>query len=206
MLCIGITGSIGTGKSTVSAYLKDKGFIVIDADIISREVSEKNQPGYKAIIKKFGNNILGDDGEIDRKKLSSIVFKDKGKLEILNKALHPVIIDRINELKNYYREKEDLIFVDAALLIETGLNEYVDKVILVHSHQKIQISRVMTRDNASAEKVERIIKTQMPYTQKKKYADYIIDNNHDILYLHDQIDKALDFLLKDSENVKKTSR
>lgn len=203
MLCIGITGSIGTGKSTVSAYLKEKGFKVIDADIISRQISEKDQPGYYAVLRLFGESILDSDAEIDRKKLSEIVFKDKQKLEILNNALHPVIIDRINELKKCYQEREELIFVDAALLIETGLYKYMDKVILVHSCPEIQISRVMNRDKTSLEKVERIIKSQMPYNQKKTFADYIIDNNHDISYLHGQIDMALDFLLKDSENDKK---
>ena len=130
-MIIGITGSIGTGKSTVSNYLISKGYSVVDADKISKGAYNIGSNGYKAILEVFGVEILNSNGEVDRKKIKKIVFDNSNMLQRLNMAIHPIIINEIEKEIEILLESQNVVFLDAPLLIETELHKKVDKIIVV---------------------------------------------------------------------------
>jgi len=180
---IGLTGGIASGKSTVSNILKFMGFNVIDADVISREVVEIGKPAYFEIIEHFGRDIIDEDGNINRKKLGSIIFNDDNEREKLNLIVHPYIFAAIKD----YIEKDSeskIIFVDIPLLIEVlddlqfhGI--HFDEIWLVYVDEEIQLKRLMERDSIGKEEAIKRIEAQMPMCLKKKYATRIIDNSGD---------------------------
>lgn len=197
MITVGLTGSIGTGKSTVTKYLLERGYKVIDADKISRDVVKKGEIGYFKLIDYFGKEIIDKEENIDRQKLSKIVFSDKEKLEKLNSILHPVIIDKISELENVYKNKgEDIVFIDAPLLIETKLYENVDKVVLITADEDIQIKRIIKRDNIDETKARKIINAQMSFEEKRVFADFILKNNESRKKLFESLEIILQELVK----------
>lgn len=191
MLKIGLTGGIASGKSTASQILKRLGATVIDVDMIGREVVKKGSPCLREIVEYFGEGILLEDGTLDRKKLGSIVFKNRDKLKILNSIVHPPMIARIKSLlESMEREGElDKVVVDAAILIEMGLHRLVDVIWLVKIPRQLQIERLMLRDNISREKAENMINSQMPMEEKEKFAAVIIDNSGTIEELEKSIEK-----------------
>lgn len=193
MKVIGLTGGIASGKTTVSNFLKSKGYEVIDADLISREIYNVNQEAYNKIIEEFGDAILNRDRTIDRKKLGSIVFNDKSKLNKLNEITHPIIINKIlKRIEEIKLKGEKICFVDAALLIEANLIIYVDEVWLVVVDKEIQIDRLMKRDNLTFEEAKKRVESQMAVEEKIKYADYVINNSKSIDYTLDQVKELLD--------------
>ncbi|MBP2028118.1 dephospho-CoA kinase [Acetoanaerobium pronyense] len=197
MITVGLTGSIGTGKSTVTKYLLERGYKVIDADKISRDVVKKGEIGYFKLLDYFGKEIIDKEENIDRQKLSKIVFSDKEKLEKLNSILHPVIIDKISELENVYKNKgEAIVFIDAPLLIETKLYENVDKVVLITADEDIQIKRIIKRDNIDETKARRIINAQMSFEEKRVFADFILKNNESRKKLFESLEIILQELVK----------
>ncbi len=178
---IGITGGIATGKSTVVDILLSKGYIVIDADKISREIVEIGKPAYNKIVSVFGDGVLNNDKSLNRLKLGEIVFKDEEYRFKLNKIIHPEIIKEIKYRINKHIKDDNIIFVDIPLLIEIkdeledeGLNFY--QVWLVYVSGDIQLERLMKRDNLSEKSSIDRIKSQMSIEEKKKYCDVIIDN------------------------------
>jgi dephospho-CoA kinase len=191
LLKIGLTGGIASGKSTASQILKRLGATVIDVDMIGREVVKKGSPCLREIVEYFGEGILLEDGTLDRKKLGSIVFKNRDKLKILNSIVHPPMIARIKSLlESMEREGElDKVVVDAAILIEMGLHRLVDVIWLVKIPRQLQIERLMLRDNISREKAENMINSQMPMEEKEKFAAVIIDNSGTIEELEKSIEK-----------------
>lgn len=197
---IGITGGIATGKSTVTNFLIDKGYKVIDADKIAREVVEKGEIAYDEIVNYFGNNILKKDGSIDRKKLGEIIFNDQNKRTKLNSIVHPQVIKKIKENINLYSKNNNILFVDIPLLIEKveyfkDNNLVFNEIWLVYLKEEEQIKRLIKRDKISLNDSKKRINAQMPIKLKKKYADKIIDNNKDKDYLYEQIIKLLDSLI-----------
>jgi len=197
MITVGLTGSIGTGKSTVTKYLLERGYKVIDADKISRDVVKKGEVGYFKLLDYFGKEIIDKEENIDRQKLSKIVFSDKEKLEKLNSILHPVIIDKISELENEYKNKgEAIVFIDAPLLIETKLYENVDKVVLITADEDIQIKRIVKRDNIDETKARKIINAQMSFEEKRFFADFILKNNESRKKLFESLEIILQELVK----------
>jgi dephospho-CoA kinase len=191
LLVIGLTGGIASGKSTVSLLLKQKGAVIIDADKISRQVMLPGKEAWFEIKKHFGDEILCPDGKINRKKLGSLVFSDKKKLKILNGITHPKIIDEIkNELLVYKRENQRVVVIDAALLLEVGLDSYVDEVWVVTVDEKTQIQRLMNREkNMTVRQAINRIRAQMPLEEKLKFAKRIIDNSSDIAHTKRQVEK-----------------
>jgi dephospho-CoA kinase len=177
-MIIGLTGGIASGKSTVSAKLKELGAAVIDVDILARGVVSKGEIAYNRIVQCFGGDILLPSGEINRKKLGSIVFSDSEKLALLNSITHPEIInrvkERISELKSTGRK---VIVVDAAILIEMGLHKFVDSVWVVVVDKEVQIKRLIERDKFDYKNAENRINSQFTNEVRKRYADVIIDNN-----------------------------
>ncbi|MGY3776135.1 dephospho-CoA kinase [Helcococcus sueciensis] len=190
---IGLTGSIATGKSTVSKYLIKKGYKVVDADKITHELMKKDNINYVEIVKHFGNSILDKDDEIDRKKLANIVFSDENKLNALNNLTHPNIFNKINETIEESDEK--IIFLDIALLIEFIKNNIwnisLDEIWLVYVNKDIQLERLMKRNNFSEKEAKIRIKAQMDIDEKIKYSDFILYNDRDLEYLYKQIDERL---------------
>lgn len=190
MKVIGLTGGIASGKSTVSNYLKELGVIVIDADIVSREIVEKGQPALKEIVENFGKEVLRSDGTLNRKHLGTIVFSDPQKLQVLNKITHKRIIENIEEKIKYYKHRGNVkaIFIDAALLIEMKMYFLTDEIWLITANKEIQLERLMLRDNLSFEEAMNRINSQMSLEKKKEVSDVIIDNSKDYNYLKDQVE------------------
>lgn len=190
---IGVTGNSGSGKSTVSNILKSLGAYLIMADEIAHKIIMSD--AYVEIVKTFGTDILKEDSlEIDRKKLGNIVFNDEKNLVILNSITHPYIIKSIiNEIKLLYFKKDEykFIVIDAALLIETKLNEMSDQVWLVHADEKLKIKRLIERDKLSENQIMARLKTQMPFEEAKKFADVIIINNGTYEQLEEQVKKNI---------------
>ncbi len=177
---VGLTGGVATGKTLVSKELKKLGAHVIDADVISREITGPGAPAYMEIVNEFGEGILREDKTIDRKALGRIVFSDPEKLSVLNRITHPRIIERINSEIAALEERhgdDPLIIVDAALLIEAGLQKDMEKVIVVYADEEKQIERIMKRDGLSEREAGQRIKAQMPIALKLKHADFEVNNN-----------------------------
>jgi dephospho-CoA kinase len=200
---IGITGGIATGKSTVSNIIKKLGYKVIDADIIAREVVQKGKPAYEEIVKYFGNTIIDEFGNINRKKLGNIVFVDEKKREKLNCITHPYIMEAIKQ-SIYDNINEKIIFLDIPLLIETmdKLKDYdihLDEIWLVYVDEESQIQRLMARDNISRNEALNKIRAQMPMEMKKKYATVVIDNRGSVEELQKQVKNLIDRTIKNLE-------
>lgn len=177
MLILGLTGNIGCGKSSLSNILIQNNIDVIDADIISRQIFEDKEL-LNLVFEHFGQNIKNIDGTLNRKALGNIVFNDDEKLVLLNSLTHPKIkekiLDKINQIKNIGKS---LVVIDAALLVEGGYLDILDKLIVITCKESIQISRIQKRDNCSKDEAINRINSQMSQEEKVKYADYIIDNS-----------------------------
>lgn len=197
-MILGLTGGIGSGKSTVSKFFKKEGLKIIDADLIVKKISKQKKLKQELVL-KIDKEILNLKKEINKEKLKNIVFNDKEKLEILNKIYHPKIKKEFCKIKAKYNPK-DLIVFDAPLLFESGLDEECDKIILVCVEEKIQINRVMSRDHVDKNLAKQIIKSQMPQEEKKKKADIIIYNNGS---LEELIEKAKKILFELQGEIKK---
>ena len=179
MLRVGLTGSIGVGKSFVASVFVELGCHVVDADQTAREVVMPGTPGLKALTEAFGEEILNPDGTLDRKQLGAIVFNDESQRQRLNHILHPFIIVRQDEIMNAW-EAEDpdgIGIIDAALMIESGGYKRFDKLIVVHCRPEVQLERLMLRDKLSRDEALRRINSQMPQEEKLRFADYLIDTS-----------------------------
>lgn len=174
-IIIGLTGSFGSGKTTVAGIFRSFGAVVIDADKISHSLLKPRNAAYKKIIKAFGGDVVRTNGSIDRKKLGGIVFKDKALLNKLNRILHPEIITIINRMIRNCRKK--VVVLEAPLLVEAGLNKAVDKLIVVTITSKKQIERLRKKTGYSSQEISRRISSQMPLVNKVRIADFVIDNS-----------------------------
>lgn len=177
MLVVGLTGNIGCGKSSLSDIFRDEGIKIIDADIIARQIYEDEKLLSK-VYETFGNDIKNEDGSLNRKALGRIVFSDDEKLIQLNKLTHPVIRQKVSdEIEEYKSQNEEIVILDAALLVESDYLNFIDKLLVVTCKENIQIERIIARDNCSIEEALGRIKSQMSQENKVKYADYVIDNS-----------------------------
>lgn len=193
---IGITGGIATGKSTLTNLLKKRGYKVIDADIISREVVEIGKPAYYEIIDNFGHEILLDDNNINRKHLGKLIFRDLNHREVLNSIVHPRVFEEMQtEIRKHCVDNE-IIFLDIPLLFETiehsksyGLK--FDEIWLVYVDYDIQLKRLMTRDNIPKEEALLKIESQMSLNEKVKSATRVLNNNGEIDELESDLEEIL---------------
>lgn len=175
---IGLTGSIATGKSTVSKWFAKQGIPVIDADQIAKEVVEPGQKAYWEIVSTFGEEILQDDQFIDRKKLGQIIFSTPTKRDQLNHIVHPIVVDKMTEEIAHYRHlKEPLIILDIPLLFESELAYLVDKVVVVYTTPRQQLDRLMQRDQLTEQEANERISAQMSIDDKVSLADHVINNS-----------------------------
>ncbi len=179
MLRVGLTGSIGVGKSFVAAVLAELGCYVLDADQTAREVVAKETPGLRAVVEAFGEGILREDGTLDRARLGAIVFADETKRVLLNSILHPFIFAAQDEqlLRWETQDPHGIGVIDAALMIESGGYTRFDKLIVGHCRPEIQLQRLMARNNLTREEAVRRIAAQMSQEEKLRYADYRIDSS-----------------------------
>lgn len=194
-MVIGLTGGIGTGKSTVSQILKDRGFSVIDLDVISHEVIEFSSVVEK-IVQNFGREVLDEDEAgnctISREKLGKIIFADKEKRLALNSIMHPEILKvmhkKILECKS---EKNKIIFVEVQLLFEVQWEKEFDYILLVAAKRDMQVRRVLERDKRSEEEAWNIINSQMSLDEKREKSDFVIENDGNMDDLNKKVDKFL---------------
>jgi dephospho-CoA kinase len=176
---VGLTGSISTGKSTVSAMFAHQGARVIDADLLSREVVMPGQPAYARILEEFGSHLVLEDGSLDRKALGAIVFADPARRKRLEEITHPAVGARQQRILSVLDEEgfEGIVLWDAALLFETGGVSKMDKVVVVFADPDTESRRLMARDGLSEADARARIASQMSIAEKAKRADYVIDNS-----------------------------
>lgn len=196
MLLVGLTGGIAGGKSQVALMFKQLGAYLIDADELAREAVQPDRPVLKRIVEAFGTEVLSPDGTLDRAKLGRIVFDDPEKRELLNSIVHPYVFREEERRRKEIAQKHPkaIVLFDAALLIETGSYQLMDKVILVTIDRRKQIGRIMKRDGLTREEAVRRIEAQMPQSKKKSKADYIIDGGQPLTAIEDQVGKIYDEL------------
>ena len=193
MKVIGLTGGIGAGKSTVTNYLRKQGYLVIDADAIAHQITEKGSPALKKIALCFGAEVLYEDGSLNRKKLAAFVFSDEEKKRQLEQLTTVEVVYIIKTQLEDLRKKgkQDIVFVDAPLLFETGADKLTDMVWLVDADMEARIARVMDRDGTSREAVVSRVQNQMDSSEKKKLSAEIIDNSKGKEELYQQIEYLL---------------
>lgn len=181
---IGLTGGIAAGKSTLSEYLKAQGYAVLDADHIARDIVEPGKAAYKKIKKTFGDEFFLSNGQLNREKMSALVFNNPEKRLLLESITHPEIIkemvQKVKALKKDQIKKPNqskLIFIDAALLFESGIFQSMDKNVLIKLDPETQKQRLMKRDAIHESEASKRILAQMTFEEKEKIADFIIDNS-----------------------------
>ena len=195
-MIVGLTGGIGTGKSTVSRKLRERGYPVIDLDVISREVIEYPEV-IDELVRNFGieilesqNNISGKKS-ISRNKLRQTVFKEEKKVSVLNSIMHPPIVEEMRRQVENLKKNYKTVFVEVQLLFEAKLEKEFDIIVLVYADKKTQLERVLKRDGRSEGEVQQIINAQMDMTEKQRVSNYIIENNGDSEMLDLEIEKFI---------------
>ena len=179
-LLVGLTGTMGSGKSTTASILKKMGAFIIDADALCRDLVKPNRPAWKEVVQTFGEKVLqGNDQEIDRGKLAQIIFNDKTKKKQLENILHPRVIKEEKKLAQqiFKDHPEAIVIVEAALLIESGNHRRMDKTIVVTCDEEQSIQRAMKRSSLNRNEAISRIQNQMPQAEKIKEADYVLQNN-----------------------------
>ena len=195
-MIVGLTGGIGTGKSTVSRKLRERGYPVIDLDVISREVIEYPEV-IDELVRNFGNEILENQNNtsgkksISRNKLRQTVFKEEKKVSVLNSIMHPPIVEEMRRQVENLKKNYKTVFVEVQLLFEAKLEKEFDLTVLVYADKKTQLERVLKRDGRSEGEVQQIINAQMDMTEKRRLSNYIIENNGDSEMLDLEIEKFI---------------
>ncbi len=188
MLLVGLTGGIASGKSTVSAMLAERGAEVVDADHIARQVVMPGTPAWCKIRDHFGPGVLFQDGSIDRQALADLVFADPAKLTLLNEITHPAIFARIADRLEAHHDQDVVVVLDAALLIEAGLADGVDVLVVIHSPREIQVERLASKGMGERDAGARIA-AQLAPEQRLERADIVIDNTGSLEELGRRVDQ-----------------
>jgi dephospho-CoA kinase len=176
MLRLGLTGGIASGKSAVAALLRELGFSVLNADSLAHKLVEPGQPGYEEVLREFGSAITDGEGRVDRAKLGALVFADRAKLDRLNAIVHPRVAEAVlRQFEEWQRERtRDAAFVEAALLIESGIHQHLDGLVVAWCRPEQQLERLAAR-GLSEDEARRRIGAQMPVDEKLRYATEKID-------------------------------
>ena len=188
---LGLTGGIACGKSTISAYLKEFGLPVIDADECSRAVVEKGSIGLEKLTEIFGSKILENDGMLNRKALGQIVFSDSEQLSLLNSVMEPLIREEISRRLNQ-ENNADLVILDAPLLIEQHYDKICDFIMTIDVPKKIQLERLIERDNLSEDEAKSRIESQLSSRERNGFADVVIDSSGTVEQTRKQVIKWLE--------------
>ncbi len=181
---------------------QELGVCPIDADIIARQVVEPGKPAWKEIVDYFGEEILLEDGTLDRKKLGAIIFNQAEKRQVLNQIVHPRVIQEIDEQERacHAAQPEGLAIVDVPLLIETAMHEAYETIVLVYLPETIQLQRLIDRDKLSEQDALARVQSQMPLSEKLKYATYVIHNDKSIKETRRQVHEVYRELLKNDKD------
>ncbi|UTL71636.1 dephospho-CoA kinase [Bacillus halotolerans] len=191
-LVIGLTGGIASGKSTVANMLIDKGITVIDADIIAKQAVEIGMPAYRQIIDEFGEDILLENGDIDRRKLGALVFTNEQKRLALNSIVHPAVREEMLKRRDEsIANQETFVVLDIPLLFESKLESLVDKIIVVSVTKEPQLERLTKRNQLTVEEALSRIRSQMPLEEKVSRADNVIDNSGTLEETKQQLEEIL---------------
>ncbi|MBF1708727.1 MAG: dephospho-CoA kinase [Streptococcus sanguinis] len=188
---IGITGGIASGKSTVTEFLRQQGYQVIDSDQVVHELQEPGGRLYQALLSAFGSAILQEDGRLDRPKLGAMIFGDPELLAQSGQIQNQIIREELAGRRGLLAETEDIFFMDLPLLFELQYEDWFDQIWLVDVTEKTQLSRLMTRNALSQEEAEKRIAAQLSLQEKRKRADVLIDNNGSLEETRQQIRNAL---------------
>lgn len=192
MLRISLTGGIATGKSTVSNYLKELDYPLIDADVIARQLVEPGQEGLKRLVAKFGAEILNESGALDRQALGQRLFGDAQLRQEVDQLLHPLIYEALDaESQRLAQAGAKLAFFDIPLLYETGYDQKMDQVWVVYLPHDLQVERLMARNSWSQDQAEAAIASQASIEAKRQRADLVIDNQGSLAVTFAQVDQAL---------------
>ncbi len=201
-IIVGITGGIACGKTTVSELLAEKGAIPINADEIGHQLLKADSPVIDELVNAFGREILEESGDVSRKKLGAIVFRDKSALERLNAILHPLIIQRSRSRARQLviEDPSCVVLLDAPLLIEAGAYDSVDLIVVVTASPEMQLHRIIERSRAqdrplTESEAQARIDSQMPVSEKVKYADVVIENDGTLEELNDKVYQLWDQLM-----------
>ena len=188
---IGITGGIASGKSTVTEFLRQQGYQVIDADQVVHELQEPGERLYQALLSTFGSAILQEDGRLDRPKLGTMIFGNPDLLTQSSQLQNEIIREELARRRDLLAETEDIFFMDLPLLFELEYDNWFDQIWLVDVTEEIQLSRLMARNALSREEAEKRIAAQLSLREKRKRADVLIDNNGSLEATRQQIRDAL---------------
>ncbi|THH07296.1 hypothetical protein EW145_g3468 [Phellinidium pouzarii] len=200
MLVAGLTGGIATGKSTASSLFKSHSVVVVDADVISRQVVLPGTRAHSQIVTHFGKEILLPDGSLDRPKLGAVIFGDEQKRRQLNSIVHPAVRRAMlwQVIKGWVRG-ERFCIIDVPLLIETGLHKWIGSVIVVSCSEEMQLKRLMARDKSTEDAAMSRIRSQLPISVKASYADVVIDNDGELSELDGQVHNIVEKLKEETK-------
>jgi len=198
MLKVGLTGGIASGKSTVSRIFASFGAKVLDADEVAREVLLPGQTAWTRLRQAFGQEFFRPDGTVKRKQLRKLVFADPEKRNQLNSIVHPEVIKEINRRSEILSSsvKTGVLLVDVPLLLEVGVANRFEKVVVVYVSESVQINRLQQRDGISEEEAKQALKAQMTLSKKVEQADYVIDNSGTLEETRSQVEKVWEELLE----------
>jgi len=176
---VGLTGGIASGKSAVSRQLVALGCRLVDSDVQAREVVAPGEPAWRAIVEEFGREVVGPDGQLDRKRLGALVFADPARRKTLEAITHPAITARRQAILDTWAGEgfDGLVVLDIPLLVEVGAAAHVDRVVVVYAEREVQLARLMSRDRFEPAEAERRVASQMPLADKVRYAHYVVDNS-----------------------------
>jgi len=174
---IGITGGIASGKSTVTNFLRQKGFEVVDADALVHQLQKPGGRLYQILVEHFGEKVLLEDGELNRPLLASLIFSNSEEREWSKETQGQIIREELGSLRDKFAQTEDIFFMDIPLLFEQDYASWFDETWLVYVSRDTQLDRLMNRDQLSKESAETRLASQWPLEEKKKFATYILDNN-----------------------------
>ncbi|MBG6088492.1 dephospho-CoA kinase [Actinomadura viridis] len=195
MLKVGLTGGIGSGKSEVSARLRARGAVIIDADRIAREVVEPGTPGLAAVVAEFGEGVLLPGGGLDRERVGSIVFADRDRLAALNAIVHPLVGERMQELMDAAPAGAIVVY-DVPLLAENGLAGMYDVVVVVDVPVEVQLDRLTSRRGMTEEDARARIAAQAAREERRAVADHVIDNSGSLDDLQARVDALWEDLVR----------
>lgn len=193
-LSVGVTGGIATGKSTVTNILAQQGFKIVDADQIAREVVLPQTPGWQQVVQLFGTRILQPNQELDRVQLGQIVFNNQQLLTQLNQVLQPLIRQRLTELIQSIPDDNIPVFFEIPLLFEQHYQNLLQKTLLVYATPAVQLQRLQKRNNLTKQAAQQRINSQMDLQQKRKLADFIINNDGNYHHLVQQVQRFVTLL------------
>ncbi|HEL1062218.1 TPA: dephospho-CoA kinase [Streptococcus equi subsp. zooepidemicus] len=191
---IGITGGIASGKSTAVALIRQAGYQVIDADQVVHELQKKGGKLYQVLLETFGQDILLPSGELDRPKLAELLFAHSENMVKSSQQQNAIIREALATKKEQLAQTEDIFFMDLPLLVELGYQDWFDAIWLLYVDDNTQLKRLMERNQLTELAAKQRIASQLPMSQKKVYADVVIDNNGDLQALEVQLKKALQTL------------